>query len=421
MSAIISFMIPAALVGSLGAPEVFSLDDATTVVLVEDHRAPLIELAIQLPAGTWTPWFVDNHGEEAWGLQHYDPDGALRARADALAIDLSLSSRQQRSLLQVSCLKRDLPEALELVEDIFANDAYDTAELKRTDQGRGLDWDASQKDPAFRLNRATAELLFAEGDPRRTDYAEPEDVEMDGAALAATRDAMLRLPGRVIGFGGDLTRAEVSELVVGLLPSASAAPAGLSPELEPLLERPADASEPMPKLTQVYFAYLREGPTWDAADYVAWMVADHTLGGHFFSRLYVALRHEGGETYGAYTSGSGAAEPEAYSLATFTRTDNREVTEQKLRQTLATFYTDGITETELTEAVGYMAGSRLRALQSPGQVLSAAMWAIGNDRPLDWEDQLIAAARELTVEDVNTAITAFYDPAKFTMLAVGPE
>ena len=93
---------------ALKAPVVWAMDDATTAVLVEDHRAPLVELRIQVPAGTWTPWFIENSGEAAWLHQNYDPDGALRARADALAADVSFYTRQQRSLVSVSCLKRDL-------------------------------------------------------------------------------------------------------------------------------------------------------------------------------------------------------------------------------------------------------------------------------------------------------------------------
>lgn len=415
------FASSVALAGALGAPEVWAQDDATQVVLVEDHRAPLVELRVQVPAGTWTPWLVENHGEEAWTLQHYDPDGALRARADALAIDLSVSTRQQRSLLSVSCLKRDLPDAIALVGDIFANDAYDAAELKRLQKGQDIGWEGSLKDPAFRTRKAAADLLFEEGDPRREDFTEPQKIETDSDVLAATRDAMLRLPGRVIGFGGDLTRDEAASLAASLLPEAVELPVELTPTFKPLAQRPMVFVEPMPNLTQVYFSYLREGPTWDDDDYVAWMLADHTLGGHFYSRLYVALRHDGGETYGAYTSGGGAAEPEVYSLSTFTRTDNKVTTEEKLRKTLQTFFDDGITQDELDEAVGYMAGQRLRSLQSPGQVLDEALWALGNDRPLDWEEQLIARARELTVDDVNATIKAFYDPEKFTMLTVEPE
>jgi zinc protease len=412
---------PAPHVPALKAPVTWAVDDTTTAVLVEDHRAPLVELRIQIPAGSWTPWLIASHGEEAWTHQHYDPDGTLRARADALAADLSFSVLQQRSLLSVSCLKRDLPEALTLVGDIFANDAYDTEELKRTAKGTRIGWESSLKDPDFRTGQAAHRLLYADGDPRRIPYEEPADIETDGAVLAATRDAMLRLPGRVIGFGGDLTRAEVEALLGGILPAAQAAPEGLTPVFLPLNTLPDDAVEPMDNLTQTYFSWFRAGPDWDAADYAAWRVADHVLGGHFFSRLYVALRHDGGETYGARTRGEGAAEAELYSIATFTRLENTATTEAKLRATLATFHDGGITAEELSDAQGYFAGSRLMDRQSPGQVLNEVMWDLGNDRPVDWADQLNAATATLTLEQVNAAITAHFDPADFTMLKVTVE
>jgi zinc protease len=413
--------VPLATADSIGEPDIWSLDEATTVVLVEDHRAPLVELRVQVPAGDWTPWFQDNHGEEAWTLQHYDPDGDLRARADALAIDLSMYTRQQRSVLSVSCLKQDLPAAVELVGDIFANTAYDEAELRRAQKGIRIGWDGNLKDPDFRLNQRKAALLFDEEDARRYSFIKPDDIETDGAVLAATRDTMLRLPGRIIGLAGDVSREEAEETIQDLLPEAGALPEGMAPVFKPLLQRPLEYVESMANLTQVYFAYLREGPTWDDDDYVAWLVADHTLGGHFYSRLYVSLRHEGGETYGAYTTGSGAGSPEAYALSTFTRTENKATTQDKLQQTLATFHADGITEEELADAVGYMSGRRLRMRQAPGQVLNETLWALSNDHPIDWEVQLVEAARSLTVESVNASIQVFFDPEKFTMLTVEPE
>lgn len=406
---------------ALKAPVIWTVDDATAAVLVEDHRAPLVELRVQLPAGSWTPWMLDSHGEDAWMHQYYDTGGTLRARADALAADIYFDVREQRSMMMVSCLKRDLPAVLELVGDIFANTNFDTEELKRTEKGYGINWASNQKDPQFRTNQATHRMLFAEGDPRRIPYEEPAGVETDTATLAATRDAMLRLPGRVIGFGGDLTRAEVDDMIGTILPAAAAAPEGMEPVFFPLNELPESVVEPMENLTQTYFAWFKAGPDWDAEDYAAWRVADHVLGGHFFSRLYVALRHDGGETYGASTSGSGSEDARVFSIGTFTRLENTESTEEKLRATLASFHSEGISADELDGAIGYLLGSRLRDKQSPGQVLNETMWELGNDRALGWEDQLNEATSALSVEAVNAAITAHFAPDSFTMLKVTEE
>ena len=145
------------------------------------------------------------------------------------------------------------------------------------------------------------------------------------------------------------------------------------------------------------------------------------LGGHFYSRLYVALRHEGGQTYGARASGSLSTSPTPFSLTTFTRAERRAETEAKLRQTLATFHAEGITQDELDEAVRNYAGSARLGLQSPGQRLSAAMANRADGQPLDLRARITAEAEALTLEQVNAFIREFYDPAKFTLITVGPK
>ncbi|MDG1483341.1 MAG: insulinase family protein [Myxococcota bacterium] len=406
---------------ALKAPVLWAVDAATTAVLVEDHRAPLVQLRIQVPAGNWTPWLIENHGIEAWLRQNYDTDGDLRARADSLAADFYFNVREQRSTMVVRCLKRDLPAVLELVDDILTNTDYDTEELKRMQQGYDIGWKGSQKEHTFRMNQATHRLLFAEGDPRRISYEKPGSVETNSDELVAVRDAMLRLPGRVIGFSGDLTLEEAEAMVGGILPEAEAAPEGMEPVFYPLSVLPESAVESMDNLTQTYFAWFKAGPNWEAEDYAAWRVADHVLGGHNFSRLNVALRHDGGETYGVRTAGRGSENERVYSISTFTRLENTESTEEKLRAALATFHSEGISAEELDGAIGYWLGSRLSDKQSPNQILNETLWALGNDRTIDWKDDLNEAIAALTVEDVNAAITEHFAPESFTMLRVTEE
>ncbi len=96
-------------------------DAGTTLVLVEDHRAPLVTVMLEFAAGTWSPWFVDNHAEEAFELQLDDAAGSLRRRADALGLAISLRAGALSSTLSFSCLKKDLKAALALAGDLLAN------------------------------------------------------------------------------------------------------------------------------------------------------------------------------------------------------------------------------------------------------------------------------------------------------------
>lgn len=415
--------LAAALAAGPSDPQRWTRDDGTTLVLVEDHRVPLIELRLSFPVGHFSPWFVAHHGPEAFELQLYDSAGALRARADALAAEFSFRVDDYSSDLVVTCLREDLPSVLALVKDVLHNKDYDPAELKRAAQGRDVAWKSSEKDFEFVIEQAGRRLLYPEGDPRRNKTEQPEKLLQDAATLAATRDDILALPGRLVGVAGDTSGTDLPALADALgLPPITAAPADLAPVFQPVLaNRPPAQAVHLPKLTQVYFAYLRDDISWSDPDYAAALVANHVLGGHFFSRLYVALRHEGGETYGARVTRDPGPAPGPLALATFTRAENRSPTEEKLRAVLATFHTGGITETELFEAQRALEGARRLRREAPGQILETFAWEHARGLPAGFKDEQIRQASALTLEQVNRFITRTYDPAAFTMLTLEPE
>ncbi len=405
--------------------QTWNVDAGTLAVLVEDHRAPIVEVDVEFPAGDWSPWAHANHAEEAWEIQMRDSRGALRARADQLATDISTSLGSRSSVLAASSRKDDLPEVLKLVREILSNRDFDRAELARRKKGRQLDWEASLKNPQFVMQQTVARLIFAPDDPRRRPYEPPEKLETDVAKLVAVRDAIVRLPGRVIGFAGDLTRAEAERLARDLLPpAADRPPEGAAPHLPALLprsQRGAEKDVQLPRLTQVYFAYARDSLTLQDPDKPAEMIADHVLGGHFYSRLYEALRHEEGDTYGTGTEDTGGElAPGAYAAWTFTKTANAARTDQKLRDVVQTLFERGITEDERAAAAGFLLGRRAFERQSPGQALDEYLWEHWRGLPRGFRDQLAEKAAAEPLQEINAFIRKFYDPAQFTMVKLVP-
>ena len=403
-------------------PASWSLDPATTVVLVEDHRVPLVEVHLSFPAGDFSPWFNRSHAGEAFQLQIFDAEGKLRASADALAAGFTFDVGDYSSDLVVSCLKQDLPAVRALMSSVLSNTDFDPAELKRAEKGRKVEWEGRQKDFDFVIGQAGRRLLFAEGDPRRQKSEEPPKLITDAAALAAARDQLVALPGRVIGVAGDMTREEAEAFAAGLLPAATSAPADLAPVFQPVRAgRPAESVVKLPRLTQVYFAYEREDISWGDPDYAASLIANHVLGGHFFSRLYVTLRHEGGETYGARVTRDTGAVPGPLALTTFTRAENEATTEQKLRGVLDTFHASGITETELAEAKSALEGRRLAEREAPGDILGTWIWEHNRGLEPGFREGAVKRAAALSLEDVNGFIGRYYDPAAFTMIKLVAE
>lgn len=401
--------------------ELFEIDAHTTGVYIPDHRAPLVDVWVQVPVGQWDEGLIDAGVLEAWVDQTNDPEATLRTRADARAMRLEAGIKTGRSILYLGCLAEDLPEAKTLLGDIITNRTYDEAQFKREAKSNVQGWEMGEKDPPTVRRRAVFELTFSETDPRQPDLA-PYDLPVrDSEALADLRDRMLKTPGRYVAFAGDLTLDQAQEFATGLLPAADPSLAWTEMPLEPLLERPARHVVPLANTTQAYLDYFQMGPTTLDPHYPAWLLAEHVLGGHIYSRISTALRHEGGDTYSASSYANVDSSPRPAGIVTFTRADNLEATEQKVKDTLATFHADGITAEELDEAVRYFRGKALMRTQTPEQLLFNTMYNLGNDQPIDWHMEDPAPMEQLTLDEVNAVIREHFDPADFTMVVVVPE
>jgi zinc protease len=265
-------------------------------------------------------------------------------------------------------------------------------------------------------------LLFVTEDPRRRGYEDPPPSSTDVEHLADVRDTIIRLPGRVVAFAGDLTLEEAKHLAGGLLPPVlDDPPAGLEPVYGPVADTGADRTVSLPRLTQVYFNLVRPSILRRDEDFPAYMIATHVLGGHFYSRLYVALRHEGGETYGARATSMGVEVVDVYALSTYTHAENAAVAEEKLRRTLREFHENGITEEEHAAAAGFLKGRRAFSRQAPHQTLGRYLMERRYGYTEGFVDELIERAAATSLEEVNEFIRRYYDPSRFTMVTVVPE
>ena len=414
--------LPALLV--VAAVAAWSVDEGTQGALVEDHRAPVVTIAIEFPVGTWSPWAREHDAAVAFTFQDDDPDRSLRKRADALAAALDLGMGDRSATLRLRCLKSDLDATLALARDVLANARYDEHELKRERRERQILWRGTETDVSFRMAQAATRQLFAASDPRRLAYDKPRPVQTDTAKLVAARNLMIRWPGRMVGFAGDLTLDEAKRAASTLLPPTVAAmPDGVAPRLDAIT--PADGRArrldiEMRNLTQVYLELDRDSLPWTDPDYPAFLVADHVLGGHFYSRLYVALRHDAGDTYGAGTREGGDVVPGVYAASTFTRAENAAAIEAKLRAVLTKLWEDGITEDERAGAVSYLRGNRALDRQSAWQILRRYMLERRYGLAPGYLDEQIERASAMSLAEINAFIKAYYDPSQFTMLRAVP-
>ena len=344
----------------------FEIDAHTTGVYIPDHRTPLVDIWVQVPVGHW-----DEGTTEAKSSKPGSTRSTTRmplCAAGPTPTPWALCGGEDRSQHPVPGLPRRRPSRSQtLLKDIFTNRTYDEKQFEREAKANEKAWELEQKDPSTVRSRAVFKLAFTDTDPRQLDLAPHTLPVRDSEALATLRDRMLQTPGRYVAFAGDLTLEQARDFAADLLPPADPSITWTETALEPVQDRPARHTVPIANTNQAYLDYFTLSPTNRDPNQPAWMVAQHVLGGHSYSRIAVALRHEDGDTYSASTYSSMEATPKPAGMVTFTRADNLDATEQ-LKDTLATFHTGGITAEELDDAVRYFRGKALMRTQTPKQL-----------------------------------------------------
>ena len=161
-------------------------------------------------------------------------------------------------------------------------------------------------------------------------------------------------------------------------------------------------------------------------DYAALMVANNIFGsGGMTSRLGDRVRQKDGLSYSigsgisADSSRDGKDDAGSFSIQAIAAPQNAARLEAAIREELARFVKDGITDAELKDAVSGLLTNREQARASDGTI--AGMLNSDNflGRPMLRRAEFDAKLKSLTVEQVNAAIRKFLKPDQLSVFVAG--
>ena len=160
--------------------------------------------------------------------------------------------------------------------------------------------------------------------------------------------------------------------------------------------------------------------------YTALMVANHVLGSSTLaSRLGKRLRETEGLTYGvssslhADSSPHGRDDAGSLSIQAIAAPQNVERLVTGLREEVARLVKDGITATELQDAISAMLTQRQQARASDGAVAGTLSRNLYLGRTMAWSARMDTQLQALTVEQVNAAIRRHFRPETLSVYAAG--
>ncbi len=418
---------------AFAAPTVYGSDeiqtwflaDGTEVLLLEDHRAPLVDIEINFDINRIMPWSVENSAQAAFVGQMFDTNRHIEREIERSGVYLSASMGWGRARIGGSSLVDDFPKLIELIQETFENREYSREELRKWQRERIVSWKSTTTNPRTLLNQAAIKLLYPfKDDPRNALYDRPESIELSAEKLAAIRDTVLATPARNIAVSGSINKTELQRLVKDLLPEIKEANRFSDTTRQP---QEFSKTEPVVKsvtnLTQVYMALIRDSLPMIHEDYPAYLVVNQILGGTFNSRLYQKLRHETGDTYSATLSAlfTTATRPGMLRLQTYTRVDNQLDTQTRLRSVLEEVHVHGVSKTEIEQALAYLRGRLVFSNETPDQIVNLAAINKVADLPSNFRELTLKRASQLSLIEINSFAHNYYDPIKFALVKVVPE
>ena len=351
------------------------LKNGLTVLLMEKHGVPIVNIAVIVKSGS----VADPAGEEGLasvtaGLLH---KGTAKRSAQQFAADLdfigaefSADASADYTTISSEFLTKDVDKGMDLFSDAVLHPAFAQGEVEKL-LAQEIDGIKAAKDEAqsVALNYYYGYLF------NKHPYGRP--VGGDELSLARIkREAITKFyeanytPGNTIlavagEFNAAQMRAKLEQALGGWKAKPSLLPAIIGPTAVKgkkllLVDKPDS--------TQTFFVFGNIGTAENDPDRVAIRVVNTIFGGRFTSELNEALRVESGLTYGAEAFFDSRKEPGAFAIYSYTKNESTTQAIDLALQVLAKLHKVGVTPEQLASAKAYMKGQFPPSIETSGQL-----------------------------------------------------
>ncbi|HTV52032.1 MAG TPA: pitrilysin family protein [Steroidobacteraceae bacterium] len=411
---------------SLPMPEHFTLPNGLTVLLVEQHRLPLVAADLLVLSGSEANP-PDRPGLASLTAALLD-QGTTRRSALAIANELgqigatlATGSSSDASYIDLRTLKDHVEPAFDLLADVALHPAFAPEELERLRSRRLTELQQQHDNPTALAARAFSEALYGAQHP----YGAIE-LGTPASLQALTREELLAFwkagytpANAALVVAGDLTLAETRRLAQryfgdwrgtahhATLPAAPG-PAARHVVLIDLGRAPQTA-------LRIGEIGVQRGST----DYVPLQVMNTVLGGIFSSRINLNLRERHGYTYGASSGFGFRRGPGPFVIGTSVRTDVTAPAVHEIFEELARIRAEPVTPAELELARNAYA----RSLLGDFETTAATARSIGQlfiyGLPLDDYRTLPQRIEAVSIADVQRVASTHLSPESMVIVAAG--
>jgi zinc protease len=412
---------------TLPRPVVAKLPNGLTVLVLERHKLPTVNIVLQFGTGDMSdpkelPGLAEFTMEMLREGTTHRTSAQLAADVEKIGATLDCSSGfgSTVSTVQASGLSPSTGQILDLISDIVLNPAFPPDELEKYKARQLSNLEQERSQPPVLANERFHQALYGDF-PAAVTLPTPESIK--GASVERLKEFHERyhVPSNaLLAVVGDVKAEEFIELSrksFGEWKSPSVAKPDWSHLPPPaaakiyLVDRPGSVQT---NIVAGDYGARRTDP-----DYIALYVMNRVLGGGPQARLFLNLREVHGYTYGAYSRMGDDKYREAWRASTEVR---NAVTDGSMEQLVAEFKRireEKVPEPELNEARHSIVASFALSLEQPQQLLSR--WILVEDYglPMDYWDRYPVEIAHTTADDVQAAAQKYVDLEHLQIVCVG--
>lgn len=423
----------------LGEHESFPLENGMRVIIVENHKIPIVTAQVRFDIPPIMQGDVAGYQDLVGELLTSGTSRRTKGQIDEMVDGLGAQLVGANDGIYASSLKRNFPQVLDLVFDVVSNANFPREEFEKAKTRMLSQIGARTDDPDQIASVVGNALTYGKDHP----YGE---VATEATMGKADRDDVYQYyryffqpkQGYLV-LVGDITAKEGEEMAkkyfgswkgAELPVTKDAAGHDVVKDLGPII--PAGARPRLPRDVRVAFVD-RPGSAQSVIKVVfpedlkpndpmaiQAQVLNTILGGGVFNaRLMQNLREDKGYTYGAYSSLEADRWCGSFTAGCSVRNAVTDSAAAQIMSEIAKIRSTPVTDGELNLAKSNMAGGFARALEDPRTVARFALNTYLNDLPEDHYETYLKRLDAVTVADVQAAAERFMHPDSATILVVG--
>ena len=413
---------------TLPKPSEVTLSNGLTVLVMENHRLPLISLQFNLSGAG--PVFEPANLPGLAGITAQMLREGTKTRSsvqiaeqmDQLGASISAAAPfgDPATVINASGLSDNFEQWFALTNDLLLNPTFPGDELNRLKQRIKTQLRQQRANPNFLSREAFNKTVYG-SHPAATVAATNESIDaITPDMLAKWHQERYAPQNAILGITGDV---KPSEIVPKLEKWLGAWKKTDVKELLPPNPKPVESKRVVlvdrPNSVQTTVALGNIAIERRDPDYVALTVMNHIIGGGPAARLFLNLREEKGYTYGVYSNFTALKYPGPWRAGGDVRTEVTDGAMTEFYREFRRIRDEKVPATELEEAKRALVASFALSLERPSELLGYAIIRKIYGFPPDYWDTYPAKITAVTAEDVQRVAQKYINPDSFQIVAVG--